>query len=83
MTDTLLMLIPLSLVLMGWLYRRHLKQKRIEHKKAQARHEAAQGLVPCFTCGMKIPREAALEKKGRYFCGIKKAERTAADHDVP
>lgn len=80
MTDPLLLLLLPPAILIGWLYRVHLKQQKIERDQARARREAEQGLVPCFTCGMKIPREGALEKKGRYFCGIKKAEREAAGH---
>lgn len=33
--------------------------------------------VQCFSCGDWVPRETALEKKGRYFCGVKKGEREA------
>ena len=77
----LLLLLLLSLILIGFLYHRIRKQQQIKRKKEQARREAEQGIVPCFTCGMKIPREGALEKKGRYFCGIKKAERTANNQD--
>ncbi|WP_428609644.1 hypothetical protein [Sedimenticola sp.] len=44
----------------------------------EARHQAEQNLVSCFTCGMKIPREGALKNKGRYFCGIKKQARETA-----
>lgn len=73
----LLLLLLLSLILIGFLYHRIRKQQQIKRKKEQARREAEQGLVPCFTCGMKIPREGALEKKGRYFCGVKKRDREA------
>lgn len=31
--------------------------------------------VRCVTCGIWVAREKALEKKGRYFCGVKKSER--------
>lgn len=31
--------------------------------------------VQCFSCGMVVPREKALEKKGRYFCGVKRNDR--------
>lgn len=82
MTAPLLLLpLLLSLILIGFLYHRIRKQRQAKRKKEQARREADQGLVPCFTCGMKIPREGALEKKGRYFCGIKKAQRTANNQD--
>jgi|GEM_PF-2108752 len=78
MADPALLLLPLSLTLIGYLYHQKRKQQQITRMKEQARREAEQGLVPCFTCGMKIPREGALEKKGRYFCGVKKQEREAS-----
>ena len=31
--------------------------------------------VQCFSCGMVVPLEKALEKKGRYFCGVKRNDR--------
>lgn len=31
-------------------------------------------MVQCFSCGHVVPQEKALEKKGRYFCGLKKGE---------
>ncbi|MEJ1384730.1 MAG: hypothetical protein RPU34_04040 [Candidatus Sedimenticola sp. (ex Thyasira tokunagai)] len=37
--------------------------------------EATDETVRCFTCGMDTPIETALEKKGRYFCGVKKHDR--------
>lgn len=40
-----------------------------------ARSRKAGSEVRCFTCGVWIATESALEKKGRYFCGIKKNER--------
>lgn len=76
----LLLLLLLSLLLIGFLCHRIRKQQQIKRKKEQARREAEQGLVPCFTCGMKIPREGALEKKGRYFCGVKKRDREAIEY---
>jgi len=33
------------------------------------------GSVQCFSCGMVVPVEKALEKKGRYFCGVKRNDR--------
>ncbi len=72
------LLVFLALLLIGLLF--HRKRQRIKREKEQARREAEQGLVPCFTCGLKIPRESALEKKGRYFCGVKKQDRVASGH---
>lgn len=77
MTEILLLSAPLPLILLFLLYRSQVKKRRQREALEQARREAEQGLVPCFTCGMKVPREGALEKKGRYFCGIKKTEREA------
>lgn len=34
-----------------------------------------EGSVQCISCGMVVPREKALEKKGRYFCGVKRNDR--------
>lgn len=34
-----------------------------------------EGTVQCFSCGMVVPVEKALEKKGRYFCGVKRNDR--------
>lgn len=35
--------------------------------------------VQCFSCGLWVPREGALEKKGRYFCGVRKSERESRE----
>lgn len=37
--------------------------------------EIKEDMVQCFSCGHVVPAEKALEKKGRYFCGLKKGER--------
>lgn len=67
-----LLLIPIIGAL--WFYHKR-NQKRAEQKQEEERRARENNLVPCFTCGLKIPKEGALEKKGRYFCGVKKAER--------
>ena len=77
MNGYLLTLIILSLIATGFLLQRRAKIRKRRQAIEQARREAEQGLVPCFTCGMKVPRDSALEKKGRYFCGVKKAQREA------
>jgi len=52
------------------------KQRRAQQKIQQAAEKAqAEGNVRCFTCGVYVPLKGALEKKGRYFCGIKKQDR--------
>ncbi|MCW8906120.1 MAG: hypothetical protein OQL28_02630 [Sedimenticola sp.] len=71
----LVLLIAPLLLLVALLYRHRARTRRLQQAREQARREAEQGLVPCFTCGMKVPRESALEKKGRYFCGVKKVDR--------
>ena len=48
-------------------------------KAAKEKEEAAKALpedeVQCFSCGMVVAKEKALEKKGRYFCGVKRNDR--------
>ena len=33
------------------------------------------GSVQCISCGMVVEKDKALEKKGRYFCGVKRNDR--------
>lgn len=79
-TYALLMALP-ALLLIGWWRLRCIHRRRLAQKRQQARREAELGLVDCFTCGLKIPRDRALEKKGRYFCGVKKSLREIADNN--
>lgn len=44
-------------------------------KVKQPPAEIPEEMVKCFSCGHVVPIEGALEKKGRYFCGLKKEER--------
>ncbi|WP_303907679.1 hypothetical protein [Thiohalomonas denitrificans] len=48
-------------------------------KAAKEKEEAARALpddkVQCFSCGLVVAKEKALEKKGRYFCGVKRNDR--------
>lgn len=37
--------------------------------------EIKEDMVQCFSCGHVVAQQRALEKKGRYFCGLKKGER--------
>lgn len=37
--------------------------------------EITDDMVQCFSCGHVVAKDKALEKKGRYFCGLKKGER--------
>jgi hypothetical protein len=45
--------------------------KKITPPPATIPHDSVQ----CFSCGMVVPAEKALEKKGRYFCGVKRNDR--------
>jgi len=47
-------------------------------KVKQPPAEIPDDMVKCFSCGHVVPLEGALEKKGRYFCGLKKGERDDA-----
>ncbi len=69
---SLLLIIPIVIAL-WFLYQRN--QRRAEQKHEEEKRAKENNLVPCFTCGLKIPKEGALEKKGRYFCGVKKQDR--------
>ena len=55
------------------------RHNRALKKAAKEKEEAAKALpedeVQCFSCGMVVPKEKALEKKGRYFCGVKRNDR--------
>ena len=56
-----------------------LKFKLATRKNIQSFNKTPQtcgdGEVQCFSCGMIIEEEKALEKKGRYFCGVKRNDR--------
>jgi hypothetical protein len=45
--------------------------KKIKSPPATIPHDSVQ----CFSCGMVVPVEKALKKKGRYFCGVKRNDR--------
>lgn len=65
--------IPLVGAVAFLLYNRALK-KAAKEKEAAAR-ALPEDEVQCFSCGMVVPKEKALEKKGRYFCGVKRNDR--------
>ncbi|MCW8891576.1 MAG: hypothetical protein OQL20_13030 [Sedimenticola sp.] len=69
---SLLLIIPIVIAL--WFHHQR-NQRRAEQKRQVEKRAKENNLVPCFTCGLKIPKEGALEKKGRYFCGVKKQDR--------
>ena len=58
-----------------WLYTRsrHRAQKKTPPAINRVSKDGTE--VRCFTCGIWVPKEGALEKKGRYFCGVKKSDR--------
>lgn len=49
--------------------------KRSVAKMQRPPEKLEEGTVQCFSCGMAVPKEKALEKKGRYFCGVKRNDR--------
>lgn len=52
-----------------------LSVRRSINKVTKPPVEIKEDMVQCFSCGHVVPEEKAIEKKGRYFCGIKKGER--------
>ena len=55
--------------------RYNLALKRAAKEKEEAVQALSDDEVQCFSCGMIVAREKALEKKGRYFCGVKRNDR--------
>ncbi|HKJ77334.1 MAG TPA: hypothetical protein VKA64_09035 [Gammaproteobacteria bacterium] len=49
--------------------------KKAAKEKEEAEKALPEDEVQCFSCGMVVPKEKALEKKGRYFCGVKRNDR--------
>ncbi len=62
------------LLLLFYLRLRYAINKSVS-RVAKPAQEIAEGDVQCFSCGMVVPVEKALEKKGRYFCGVKRNDR--------
>ncbi|HEA26122.1 MAG TPA: hypothetical protein ENH92_03285 [Ectothiorhodospiraceae bacterium] len=74
--DTLTIAILSILVGIGLLYLlMKLAISRSVSKVKKPPVEIKEDMVQCFSCGHVVPAEKALEKKGRYFCGLKKGER--------
>jgi hypothetical protein len=71
----LILLIPALLVF--YLSNRMKGQRGREILQKPSAAEPAEGDVRCFTCGIHVPIENALEKNGRYFCGVRKQDREA------
>ena len=57
------------------LLRHNLVLRKAAREKAEAAAALPEDQVQCFSCGMVVPRAKALEKKGRYFCGVKRNDR--------
>jgi hypothetical protein len=49
--------------------------KRAAREKEEAARALSEKEVQCFSCGMVVAKETALEKNGRYFCGVKRNDR--------
>jgi len=74
--DTLTIIVLSVLVGIGLLYLlMKLAISRSINKVKKPPAEIKEDMVQCFSCGHVVPTEKALEKKGRYFCGLKKGER--------
>lgn len=70
----LTVLVVVGVALLFYLRLRYAMKKSVERiKRPPATID--EGSVQCFSCGMVVPRDKALEKKGRYFCGIKRNDR--------
>ena len=74
--DTLTITILIILAAIGLFYLLFkIAINRSVKKVKQPPAEIPDDMVKCFSCGYVVPIESALEKKGRYFCGLKKGER--------
>lgn len=63
------------IIIFALLLYRKLKRERGKQAAKKPEPEIKVDTVRCFTCGIDTPSETALEKKGRYFCGVKKKDR--------
>ncbi|SCZ52854.1 hypothetical protein [Thiohalomonas denitrificans] len=71
-----LMLVGGCVLLAGLLiFMRYMALKRAAKEQEEAARALPEDEVQCFSCGLVVPREKALEKKGRYFCGVKRNDR--------
>ncbi len=74
--DTLTITVLIILIGIGLFYLLlKISINRSVSKVKQPPAEIEEDMVKCFSCGHVVPVENALEKKGRYFCGLKKGER--------
>lgn len=73
-TVLIILLLFVALTLAFVLRLRYAVQKSVQRIKPPPA-VIDEGCVQCFSCGMVVPEEKALEKKGRYFCGVKRNDR--------
>ena len=69
-----LLLAAVAIALLFYLRLRYAINKSVKRIKSPP-EKIDEGSVTCFSCGMVVPVEKALEKKGRYFCGVKRNDR--------
>ncbi len=72
---TLYVLIAVAIIALTFYLKLKLAINSSVDKVKRPPSEIEEGTVQCFSCGMVVPKEKALEKKGRYFCGVKRNDR--------
>jgi NADH:ubiquinone oxidoreductase subunit 3 (subunit A) len=72
---TLYVLIAVAIIALAFYLKLKLAINRSVDKVKRPPGEIEEGKVQCFSCGMVVAKEKALEKKGRYFCGVKRNDR--------
>lgn len=72
---TVYVLIAVGIVVLAFYLKLKLSIQKSIDKVQRPPDEIEEGMVQCFSCGMVVPEEKALEKKGRYFCGVKRNDR--------
>lgn len=72
---TLYVLIAVAIIALAFYLKLKLAINSSVDKVKRPSSKIEEGTVQCFSCGMVVPKEKALEKKGRYFCGVKRNDR--------
>jgi len=72
---TLYVLIAVAIIALAFYLKLKLAINRSVDKVKRPPSKFEEGTVQCFSCGMVVAKEKALEKKGRYFCGVKRNDR--------
>ena len=72
---TVYLLIVVGIAAIAFYIKLKLSIKKSIDKVQRPPDEIVEGMVKCFSCGMVVEEEKALEKKGRYFCGVKRNDR--------